>query len=36
MGIGAAVATITFLILMTGVTFWLVYTRRRGGEVQFG
>ncbi|RPJ00185.1 MAG: sugar ABC transporter permease, partial [Chloroflexi bacterium] len=36
MGIGAAVATITFLILMTGVTIWLVYTRRRGGEVQFG
>ena len=32
MGIGAAVATLTFLILMTGVTLWLVWTRRRGEE----
>jgi raffinose/stachyose/melibiose transport system permease protein len=29
MGIGAAVATITFLILMAGVSLWIYFSRRR-------
>jgi len=33
MGIGAAVATITFLILLAGVTLWLVLQRRRSYEL---
>jgi raffinose/stachyose/melibiose transport system permease protein len=33
MGVGAAVATVTFLILMTGVVLWLVWSRRRGEEM---
>jgi len=33
MGIGAAVATVTFLILMTGVSLWLVTSRRRTYEL---
>jgi len=28
MGVGAAVATLTFLILMVGVSAWLIYSRR--------
>ncbi len=32
MGIGAAVATITFLILLTGVSIWLYYSRRKAVE----
>lgn len=36
MGVGAAVATITFLILMTGVTIWLVASRGRSEEGTFG
>jgi raffinose/stachyose/melibiose transport system permease protein len=35
MGIGAAVATITFLILMTGVSIWLFVSRRRADEGAF-
>lgn len=33
MGVGAAVATVTFLILMVGVSAWLIYSRRSGEEV---
>ena len=33
MGVGAAVATITFLILMTGVSLWLISSRRRSYEL---
>jgi raffinose/stachyose/melibiose transport system permease protein len=33
MGLGAAVATITFLILMVGVSAWLIYSRRSSEEV---
>jgi raffinose/stachyose/melibiose transport system permease protein len=29
MGLGAAVATITFMILMTGVSAWLFFSQRR-------
>ncbi len=32
MGIGAAVATITFLILLAGVSLWLVFGRERSEE----
>ncbi|MGQ9888211.1 MAG: carbohydrate ABC transporter permease [Aggregatilineales bacterium] len=32
MGIGAAVATIMFLILLTGVSIWLIFSRRREGQ----
>jgi len=32
MGMGAAIATITFLILMTGVLFWLYLSRRNSDE----
>ena len=32
MGIGAAVATVTFFILMIGVSLWLFTSRRRGQE----
>jgi raffinose/stachyose/melibiose transport system permease protein len=32
MGMGAAIATITFLILMTGVLFWLFMSRRNSEE----
>ena len=32
MGMGAAIATITFLILMTGVLFWLYMSRRNSDE----
>lgn len=32
MGIGAAVATVTFLILMTGVVMWLLWSRGKGDE----
>lgn len=32
MGIGAAVATVTFLILMTGVSLWLVWSRGKGED----
>jgi raffinose/stachyose/melibiose transport system permease protein len=32
MGMGAAIATITFLILMTGVLFWLYISRRNSEE----
>lgn len=32
MGMGAAIATITFLILMTGVLFWLFMSRRNSDE----
>jgi raffinose/stachyose/melibiose transport system permease protein len=34
MGIGAAVATVTFLILMVGVSAWLYVSRRRSMEVE--
>jgi len=33
MGVGAAVATVTFLILMTGVSLWLISSRRRTYEL---
>ncbi|HEX3052442.1 MAG TPA: sugar ABC transporter permease [Aggregatilineaceae bacterium] len=33
MGIGAAVATVTFFILMTGVSIWLILSRRGAEEV---
>ena len=33
MGIGAAVATVTFLILMVGVSLWLFLSRRSAGEM---
>ncbi len=33
MGIGAAVATVTFLILFVGVTLWLVSSRRQSYEL---
>jgi raffinose/stachyose/melibiose transport system permease protein len=33
MGIGAAVAAVTFVILMVGVSSWLYYSRQRDGEV---
>ena len=33
MGLGAAVATIMFLILLVGVTGWLVATQRRSYEL---
>lgn len=32
MGVGAAVATIMFLILLVGVSTWLVFSRRREGQ----
>ena len=32
MGIGAAVATVTFLILFAGVSMWLFYSRRGEGK----
>lgn len=32
MGMGAAIATITFLILMSGVLFWLYMSRRNSEE----
>ena len=32
MGMGAAIATITFLILMTGVLFWLFLSRRQSAD----
>ncbi len=32
MGVGAAVATIMFLILLTGVSIWLIFSRRREGQ----
>lgn len=33
MGMGASIATITFLILMAGVSLWLVVSRRRNVEM---
>jgi raffinose/stachyose/melibiose transport system permease protein len=33
MGIGAAVAAITFLIMLGGVLLWMLFTRRRGVEI---
>ncbi|HOA22427.1 MAG TPA: sugar ABC transporter permease [Aggregatilineales bacterium] len=33
MGMGAAVATITFLVLMVGVSLWLFFSRRREVEL---
>lgn len=33
MGMGASVATMTFLILLVGVTLWLLYSRRRNVEM---
>ena len=35
MGVGAAVASITFLILMIGVVIWMVTSRQRGEEEAF-
>lgn len=36
MGIGAAVATITFLILMVGVSSWLIFSRQQSEEAVLG
>lgn len=36
MGIGAAVATITFLILMVGVSSWLYFSRQQAEEAMLG
>ena len=33
MGMGAAIATITFLILMAGVSLWLIFSRKRNVEM---
>ncbi|MCB0046155.1 MAG: sugar ABC transporter permease [Caldilineaceae bacterium] len=33
MGVGAAVATVTFLILLVGVSIWLFYSRKRTYEL---
>jgi raffinose/stachyose/melibiose transport system permease protein len=33
MGIGAAVAAVTFLIMLAGITIWLLFSRKRGAGI---